>query len=149
MIPFFYSNHFWQLVIPPVFLVTTWMKRQAQDYERRIMQWGCVQPPQSVYTKGDSGKQDQESSLYSWSLLLPSMIHCNGEAADFLLPRQSVSQQKPKWTSASLGSRKQKLHSKIQSFVFKTGLIWMKKQQSNLSLWLLAFFVRWIHILDM
>lgn len=64
MIPFIYSNHFWQLVTPPAFLVTTQMKRQAQDSERRIMQQGCIQA-QSVQTKYKSGKQDQESRLYT------------------------------------------------------------------------------------
>lgn len=65
MIPFIYSNHFWQLVTPPAFLVTTQMKRQAQDYERRIMQQGCVQAHESSQTKSHSGKQDQERRLYN------------------------------------------------------------------------------------
>lgn len=66
MIPFIYSNQFWQLITPPALLLTTQMKRQAQDYERRIiMQRGFVQTDQSDQTKGHSGKQDQESRLYN------------------------------------------------------------------------------------
>lgn len=66
MIPFIYSNHFWQLITPPALLLTTQMKRQAEDYERRrIMQQGFVQAHQSDQTKGHSGKQNQESRLYN------------------------------------------------------------------------------------
>lgn len=35
MIPLIYSNHFWPLITPPALLLTTQMKRQAQDYERK------------------------------------------------------------------------------------------------------------------
>lgn len=66
MIPFIYSNHFWQLITPPALLLTTQMNRQAEDYERRrIMQQGFVQAHQSDQTKGHSGKQNQESRLYN------------------------------------------------------------------------------------
>lgn len=47
------------------------MKRQDQDYERRIMQLGCVQAHWSVLTKGDSGEQDQERRLYKTRVFLP------------------------------------------------------------------------------
>lgn len=95
------------------------------------MQRGCVQAHQSVQTKGDSGKQDQESKLYNYSLLL-SVINCDGEAAYLLPPRQSVSQQKKKkkrtWEAESrsfsvrfraLYSKKFNLNEKaaIQSFI--------------------------------
>lgn len=89
---------------------------------------------QKVILESKTKKADYTTKAFS----LPRYIAIENQQIFCSWDSRSA-RKKTKWTSVSLGSRKQKLHSKIQSFVFKKGLIWMKKQQSNLSLQLLFF----------
>lgn len=89
---------------------------------------------QKAILESKTKKEDYTTKVFS----LPR--HIAMEKQQIFCSRESQSASKNlKWTSASLGSRKQKLHSKIQSPVFKKHLIWIKKQHSNLSLWLMGF----------